>query len=87
MGISIGIPGVLIWFSLLVAGVRFGWSNRMILAGRGIWLCALVMIVRALVDSVFRDHTLEMWSFVFMLFVGALISAKVPIVAGSERIA
>lgn len=74
MGISIGIPGVILWLILLVAGLRMGWQQRMTPAGRGLWLCAFVLISRALVDSVFRDHMMEMWSFVFMLFGAMLIA-------------
>lgn len=85
MGISIGIPGIIIWLSLLISGLYIGWKHRTTSAGRGLWLCSLIIITRAIVDSTFRDHVLEMWGFIFMLFASALISANTLPIANTER--
>lgn len=73
LGLAIGVLGMLIWLLLLTSGLVYGWYFRKFIFGRGLLLCSAILIFRALVDSIFRDHMLEMWSFTLLLFIGALM--------------
>ena len=80
--LSIGIPGVVIYFVLMIFFGYFGWANfsnpNKIVKAWGIALFSLTILwsLRAFFDSVQRDQMLEIQSFFLPLAMACIIGLK-----------
>lgn len=75
-GLQVGIPGLVLWGGFLMLMARFGWHIwRKNSEPLGMVLSALIvlLVIRGLMDSIFRDHEIEQFVLVVGLLFGTLI--------------
>ena len=75
-GLQVGIPGLALWGWFLMSMVRFGWhiwrkDNEPL--GMVLSVLIILLAIRGLMDSIFRDHEIEQFMLVVGLLFGALI--------------
>lgn len=73
LGLQVGFPGLLLWGWLLLLLAQFGWRAwraQNDLLGLALAILVIMLAVRGLLDSIFRDHEIEQ----FMLVAGLLFS-------------
>ena len=77
--LAIGIPGALLLLVVLIQYARLGWNSLKIFDpsspyGMALFASAIMWILRALLDSTFRDQMLEMQAFIFALLLGVILT-------------
>jgi O-antigen ligase/polysaccharide polymerase Wzy-like membrane protein len=75
LGLSAGIPGMLLWLGVLGAFAAVGlraWRSRQDPLGLALFLCVLGFAARMLLDSTLRDHVIEEFALVAGLLAGAM---------------
>lgn len=77
--LAIGIPGALLLLVTLIQYTRLGWSalkksDATSPYGMALFASAFMWILRAILDSTFRDQMLEMQAFIFALLLGIILT-------------
>ena len=77
--LAIGIPGALLLLIAMIQYARLGWSalkrsDSTSPYGMALFASAIMWILRALLDSTFRDQMLEMQAFIFALLLGMILT-------------
>lgn len=75
LGLSAGIPAMILWLGVLGAFAATGlrtWRSRQDPLGLALFLCVLGFAARMLLDSTLRDHVIEEFALVAGLLAGAV---------------
>jgi O-antigen ligase len=76
-GLEVGIPGLLLWGLLLLLLAQFGWRNWHKYEeplGLALAILVIMLAIRGMMNSIFRDHEIVQ----FMLVAGLLFSSLLP---------
>lgn len=74
-GLEVGIPGLLLWAWILLLMAQFGWRTWQIQKeplGLALAVLVIMLAVRGLMDSIFRDHEIVQFMLVAGLLFGTL---------------
>lgn len=75
-GLQVGVPGLILWGIFLILIARFSWRvwrNHDDPLGVVLLVLIILLAIRGLMDSIFRDHEIEQFMLVVGLLFGALL--------------